>query len=58
MVRWVILMGGVVGTFAMGAAVDRTSHSLSDTFYGAAIPVLLLWLGIGVVLLILHRREA
>ena len=31
-------------------AVDRTSHSVSDTFYGAAVPIGLVWLvALGVI---------
>jgi hypothetical protein len=52
---WLVVAAGIAGTLAIGAAVDRTSHSASDTFYGAAGPVLLLWLVIGAVLLLLGR---
>jgi hypothetical protein len=31
-------------------AVDRSSHSVSDTFYGAAVPIGLVWLvALGVI---------
>jgi hypothetical protein len=34
-------------------AVDRTSHSVSDTFYGAAVPIGLVWLvALGVIALV------
>ena len=36
-------------------AVDRTSHSVSDTFYGAAVPIGLVWLVAVAVLLVLRR---
>jgi hypothetical protein len=36
-------------------AVDRTSHSVSDTFYGAAVPIGLVWLVAVAVVLVLRR---
>jgi hypothetical protein len=36
-------------------AVDRTSHSVSDTFYGAAFPIGLLWLVALAAVLVLRR---
>jgi len=57
MVRWLVVVAGMVGSVAIGAVVDQTSHSVSDTLYGAAVPVLLLWLVIGVVLLLLRPRR-
>jgi hypothetical protein len=36
-------------------AVDRTSHSVSDTFYGAAVPIGLLWLVAITVVFVLRR---
>jgi hypothetical protein len=36
-------------------AVDRTSHSLSDTFYGAAVPIGLVWLVALAVVFVLRR---
>jgi hypothetical protein len=52
---WLVVAAGIAGSLAIGAAVDRTSHSVSDTLYGAAGPVLLLWLVIGAALLLLGR---
>jgi hypothetical protein len=53
--RLVLVLAGLIGTLIIGAAVDRTSHSVSDTLYGAAAPVLLLWLAVAAVLLLLQR---
>jgi len=39
-------------------AVDRTSHSVSDTFYEAAIPIGLVWLAALGVILVLRRTIA
>jgi hypothetical protein len=36
-------------------AVDRSSHSVSDTFYGAAAPIGLVWL-IALAVIALVRR--
>ncbi|MDP9250346.1 MAG: hypothetical protein M3O78_03130 [Chloroflexota bacterium] len=36
-------------------AVDRTSHSVSDTFYGAVVPIGLVWLVAVAVVLVLRR---
>jgi hypothetical protein len=34
-------------------AVDRSSHSVSDTFYGAAVPIGVVWLvALGVIALV------
>jgi hypothetical protein len=57
-VRWLLVLIGVAGSVAIGAAVDRSSHSVSDTLYGSVIPVLLLWLVVGLVLLALRPRRA
>jgi hypothetical protein len=56
-VRWLVVTAGMVGSVAIGAVVDRTSHSVSDTFYGAAVPVLLLWIVVGLALLLLRPRR-
>jgi hypothetical protein len=53
--RRLLVVVGIAGSVAIGAAVDRSSHSVSDTFYGAAVPVLLLWLVIGLLLLLALR---
>ena len=55
--RLLLVAVGIVGSVAIGAAVDRSSHSVSDTLYGAAGPILLLWLVIAALLLLprLHR---
>ena len=55
--RLLLVTAGIAGTLAIGAAVDRSSHSVSDTLYGAAVPVLLLWLAITVALLLLSLRR-
>ena len=39
-------------------AVDRTSHSVSDTIYGAAPPIGLIWLVAVTVVLVLRRTMA
>ena len=39
-------------------AVDRASHSVSDTFYGAAVPIGLVWLAALGVILMLRRTMA
>ncbi|HEY7527418.1 MAG TPA: hypothetical protein VIA82_11370 [Candidatus Limnocylindria bacterium] len=57
-VRWLVVAAGMVGSVAIGAVVDRTSHSVSDTLYGAAVPVLLLWMGVALVLVFLRPRRA
>jgi hypothetical protein len=36
-------------------AVDGTSHSVSDTFYGAAVPIGLVWLVALAVVFVLRR---
>ena len=56
--RLLVVAGGVAGTVAIGAAVDRSSHSVSDTLYGAAGPVLLLWLVIAALLLLPRLRRS
>ena len=55
--RLLVVAGGVVRTVAIGAAVDRSSHSVSDTLYGAAGPVLLLWLAVAALLLLPRVRR-
>ena len=57
-IRWLLALAGAIGTIAIGAIVDRTSHSVSDTLYGTAVPVLLLWLVIGGTLVFLRRLPA
>ena len=52
-IRLLLVVLAVAGTVAIGIAVDRSSHSVSDTLYGAAAPVLLLWLVVGAALLLL-----
>ena len=39
-------------------AVDRGSHSVSDTFYGAAVPVGVVWLVAEAVIFMIRRRMA
>jgi hypothetical protein len=39
-------------------AVDRTSHSVSDTLYGAAVPIGLIWLVAVTVVFVLSRTMA
>jgi hypothetical protein len=39
-------------------AVDSTSHSVSDTFYGSAVPIGLIWLAAMAVILVLRRTMA
>jgi hypothetical protein len=56
--RWLVVAAGLIGTIAIGAVVDSSSHSVSDTLYGAAVPVLLMWLVISAVLVLLRRRQA
>jgi hypothetical protein len=56
--RRLLVVVGIAGTILIGAAVERGSHSVSDTLYGAIGPVLLLWLIIGLALVLLRRRQA
>jgi len=56
--RWLLVVAGMIGTVLIGAAIDRGSHSVSDMLYGAAIPLLVLWLVIGIVLLLLRPGRA
>jgi hypothetical protein len=56
-VRWLVVMAGIIGSVAIGAVVDRTSPSVSDTLYGAAVPVALVWLGVSLALLILRPHR-
>jgi hypothetical protein len=39
-------------------AIDSTSHSVSDTFYGAAVPIGLIWLVATAVIVLLRRTMA
>lgn len=55
-IRAIALGVGVVATLGIGLVVDRTSHSVSDTLIGAAVPVLLVWLAIAAFLAVLRRR--
>lgn len=52
-----ITVGGLA-TIAIGVVVDPASHSVSDTLYGAAVPVLLVWLAVAGVLLLPRRHPA
>ncbi len=56
--RGFLVLAGAIATVAIGAVVDASSHSVSDTLYGAATPVLILWLVIGLVLLLGRQRSA
>jgi len=56
--RWLAVVAGVVASVAIGAIVDRSSHSVSDTLYASAGPVLLVWLVVGLAVLFLDRRPA
>jgi hypothetical protein len=56
--RWVAVLVGAAASAAVGIVVDRSSHSVSDTLYEAAGPVLLIWLVVGLVLFILRSRQA
>lgn len=54
---WGVLVLGVVVTGIIGALVDSGSHSVSDTLYGAAGPVLLVWVAVAGVLVMIGRRS-
>ena len=55
-VRWIVVLIAVVASVFIGIVVDRSSHSVSDTLYGAAVPVFVVWLVVGLILLVLRRR--
>jgi hypothetical protein len=53
-----LVVAGVIATVVIGALVDRTTHSVSDTLYGSAVPVALVWLVIGAALFMTRPRTA
>ncbi|TMB55797.1 MAG: hypothetical protein E6J47_06240 [Chloroflexi bacterium] len=58
-----LLIGATLGVAAIASVwifltVDSTSHSVSDTFYGAAVPIGLIWLVAGAVIFTLRRTMA
>ncbi|HEX6655796.1 MAG TPA: hypothetical protein VF153_06255 [Candidatus Limnocylindria bacterium] len=58
LLRLLLVAVAIVGTVAISVAVDQSSHSVSDTLYGAAGPVLLLWLVVAALLLLPRLRRS
>jgi hypothetical protein len=55
---WAVLAAAAAASVWVFLAVDSHSHSVSDTLYGAVVPIGLIWLvAIGVVL-VLRRTMA
>ncbi len=55
-VRLLVIVVGVLASVAIGFVVDRSSHSVSDTLEGAALPVLLVWVAVIATVAVLRRR--
>jgi hypothetical protein len=53
----VLVGSAVAATIAVIAYVDQGSHSVSDTLYGAAISVMLIWVAAGIAFYALRRRN-
>jgi len=52
---WIVVALAAVGSAAVIVAIDRNSHSVSDTLYRSVIQVAAIWLLAGAVLLALRR---
>jgi glycerol uptake facilitator-like aquaporin len=53
----VLVGSAVAATVAVIAYVDQGSHSVSDTLYGSAIYVMLIWVVAGIAFHALGRRN-
>ena len=54
-----VLVGSAIGaTVAVIAFVDQGSHSVSDTLYGSAVYVELIWVAAGLAFYALGRRNS
>jgi hypothetical protein len=51
-----VIVVGVLASGIIGLVVDRSSHSVSDTLEGAALPVLLVWVAVIATVVALRRR--
>lgn len=54
----VLVGSAVAATIAVIAFVDQGSHSVSDTLYGSAIYVMLIWVAAGIAFYALGRRKS
>ncbi len=53
----VLVGSAIAATIAVIAFVDQGSHSVSDTLYGSAIYVMLIWVAAGLAFYALGRRN-
>jgi hypothetical protein len=55
--RWVLVLAAVAASVGVITTVDQGSHSVSDTLYGSAIFLVLIWAMAGLTLVVISRRE-
>jgi hypothetical protein len=56
--RWVLVLSAIAASVGVIATVDQGSHSVSDTLYGSAIFLVLIWAMAGLTMVVIHRRDA
>ena len=56
--RWVLVLAAVAASVSVVSVVDKSSHSLSDTLFGSAIFLVVIWAVAGLALLVMRRRDA
>lgn len=55
---WIVVVMAAAASVWVFVAVDSHSHSVSDTLYGAVVPIGLIWLAAVGVLLLVRRTMA
>lgn len=55
--RWVLVLAAIAASAGVIATVDQGSHSVSDTLYGSAVFLVLIWAMAGLTLVVMRRRE-
>jgi hypothetical protein len=56
--RWVLVLSAIAASVGVIATVDQGSHSVSDTLYGSAIFLVLIWAMAGLTFVVIRRRDA
>jgi hypothetical protein len=55
--QWVLVLAALAASVSIVSVVDQSSRSVSDTLFGSAAFLAVIWAMAGIALLVLHRRN-